>query len=140
MNKKVKNSTPCIFNNIQFRSILEKNCYIVLKQSNLIVEYEAVKFILFTGCETTKPLVYYKSSVEIIEKGKLRNMTWLPDYIVTNSKGHKFVVEAKGNPNDLFPLKLKMFRASMENLEYKAVIVVNSKRDCQKAITYIKAN
>ncbi len=141
MNKKVKNATPCVFNGIHFKSILEKNCYIELRRANLTVLYEPTKYILFKGERVIKPCVHYNKGLQIIEENtKLLNMTWTFDYEVINSKGHRFVVEAKGRENDLFPLKLKMFRQAMENEEYVAVIIVNSKKDCIKAIEYIKNN
>ena len=141
MNKKVKNATPCVFNGIQFKSILEKNCYMELRRANLTVLYEPTKFVLFKGERVSKPYVHYKKGLEIIELDKkLVDMTWSFDYEVVNLKGHRFVVEAKGKENDTFPLKLKMFRQAMENEEYTAILVVNSKKDCLKAIEYIKNN
>lgn len=141
MNKKVKNATPTKFNNIQFKSILEKNCYVVLKQANLTVEYESETFVLILGKRVIKPYIHYKSGIPIIEENaKLRDIGWTPDFIVTNEKGNKFVVESKGQINDIFPLKLKIFRHHLDELDYKAIIIVNSKKDCVKAVEYIKTH
>ena len=141
MNKRIKNAQPCTFNSISFKSILEKNCYIELRRANFIVEYEPIKFILFEGIKVDKPFIHYKKGIECIETNKkLINMTWQPDFIVTNSKGNKYIVESKGKENDLFPLKLKMFRKLMESLEYKGISVINTKRDCIELVKYIKNN
>ena len=43
-NKKVKNATPLDYDSISFKSKLEMYCYKLLKEKNIPVEYENVKF------------------------------------------------------------------------------------------------
>lgn len=140
-NKKVRNAQPCEFNGIQFKSLLEKNCYIELRRAGFKVDYEPEKFVLFKGERVTKPYLHYKAGIETLETDKkILDMTWSYDFLITKDNGDMYVFEAKGFENDMFPLKLKMFRQAMENLPYKAIIMVNSKRDCLKAIKWIKNN
>lgn len=141
-NKKIRNATPCEFNGIKFKSILEKNCYIELKRANLEVKYEPIKFIISEGIRVKKPYLYFKKGIPIIEQNKkLVNISWTYDFLVTNDKGHNFVVEAKGNLNDIFPIKFKMFRQLMdEHDEYDGIVLVHTKRDCLEAIKWIKNN
>lgn len=141
MNKKIKNAKECDFNGLHFKSQLEKNCYIELKKANLQVEYEPEKYVINEGKRVFTPYLYYRAGIEIIEVGKkLINTTWRYDFRVTNDKGHKFILEAKGNLNDIFPLKFKMFRSQLDNLDYSGIILVHTKRECIEAIKWIKNN
>ena len=51
-----------------------------------------------------------------------------------------YIFESKGFSNDLFPIKLKVFRKLLETLPYNGIIMVNSKKDCIEAIKWIKNN
>ena len=140
-NKKVRNATPCQFDNIQFKSLLERNCYIELKRANLIVQYEPIKFLLQKGERVLKPYLYFKKGIQVIETNKkLIDTTWTPDFIITNNNGHKFIFESKGKLNDIFPIKFKMFRHLMEDMEYYGILLITCKRDCIEAIKWIKNN
>lgn len=140
-NKKIRNTQPCEFNGIQFKSLLEKNCYIELRRAGFTVEYEPIKFILFEGGRVIKPYLHYKKGVQTIEVNKkLLDTSWTPDFIITNEKGNMYIFESKGFSNDLFPIKLKVFRKLLETLPYNGIIMVNSKKDCIEAIKWIKNN
>lgn len=114
-NKKVRNATPNIYDNIKFRSLLETYVYKQLKVNNIKAEYEPNKFVLvpaFTFCGK-----------------KFREITLTPDFI-----GDNFIIEAKGHPNDAFPMKWKMFLYHLLNNEqakkyinHKLFIVHNHK-------------
>ena len=80
-NKKVKNATPLEYDGINFKSKLEMYCYKLLKENQIPVEYENVKF------QILEPFVYNDE--------KIRGMTFLPDFV-----GDTFVVECKGFMND----------------------------------------
>ena len=58
-NKKVKNATKIEYDNIKFRSILEKDCYILLKEGGLEFEYEKHKFVLCEGFYPPDSLLIY---------------------------------------------------------------------------------
>ncbi len=49
LNKKVKNTKKITYDNITFKSQLEYNCYLKLKQSNFKVLYEPYRILLFEG-------------------------------------------------------------------------------------------
>lgn len=120
-NKKVRNATPNIYDGIKFKSKLETYVYKQLKAHNLKAEYEPIKFELvpsFTFCGK-----------------KIRPITYTPDFV-----GDNFIIEAKGRPNETFPIKWKLFLFSLFNKDltdkYKLFIVHNHKEtdECIKLI------
>ena len=114
-NKKIKNATPLIFDGIEFRSKLEVYCYKKLKEANLNFKYEDVTYNLipsFTyGGKLYEP--YKKGSQWIFENrnNKMRGMTYTPDFV-----GNDWIIECKGRANDAFPLRWKLFKYLLTQL------------------------
>jgi hypothetical protein len=121
-NKKVKNATPLNYNNVSFKSKLEMYCYKLLKENNIPVEYETVKF------QILDPFIYNEE--------KIRGMTFTPDFV-----GDNFVVECKGFMNDAFPLRWKLFKyhLSKNQLRYDLYLPRN-KKDVEKVVQEIVNN
>lgn len=120
-NQKVRNATPNIYDNIKFRSKLETYIYKQLKAHNIYVEYEPLKFELVPA-------------FKFLGKS-FRAITYTPDFI-----GNSFIIEAKGHPNDSFPMKWKMFLWYLLNTgkedKYRLFVVHNQKEadECIKTI------
>lgn len=90
-NKKVKNAAPLTFEGINFKSKLEVYCYNKLRDNDIKAEYEAHRYTLLKAFE--------------FNGEKVRAMTYTPDFV-----GDGFVIECKGQMNDAFPLRWKMFK------------------------------
>lgn len=90
-NKKVKNAAPLTYEGINFKSKLEVYCYNKLKENNIKAEYEAHRYTLLKAFE--------------FNGEKVRAMTYTPDFV-----GDGFVIECKGQMNDAFPLRWKLFK------------------------------
>jgi hypothetical protein len=95
-NVKVKNATPLTYDGIRFQSKLEVYCYKKLIENNIIAEYEKNKFTLIEAFT-------YNDE-------KIRKMTYTPDFV-----GEGFVIECKGQMNDAFPLRWKMFKKHLSD-------------------------
>lgn len=121
-NKKVKNATPLEYDNIQFKSKLEMYCHKLLKENNIPVEYEVVKF------QILDPFVYNEE--------KVRGMIFTPDFV-----GDNFIVECKGFMNDAFPLRWKLFKHHLflNQLRYDLYLPRN-KKDVEKVVQEIVSN
>jgi hypothetical protein len=121
-NKKVKNATPLEYNGVNFKSKLEMYCYKLLKENNIPVEYEVVKF------QILDPFVYNDE--------KVRGMIFTPDFV-----GDNFVVECKGFMNDAFPLRWKLFKyhLSTHKLRYDLYLPRN-KKDVERVVLEIVNN
>ena len=116
VNKKVKNATPGTYDKINFKSKLEVYCYQQLKKHNLEANYEPIKFTILESF--------------IYNGEKVRPMTYTPDFV-----GEDFVIEVKGNMNDSFPLRWKIFKYFLfrNGLKYDLYLPRN-KKDVDKAI------
>lgn len=119
-NKKVKNATKKTVDGIDFKSKLEVYCYEQLKENNIHAEYEKHKF------EIIPPFEY--------DGKKVRKMTYTPDFV-----GKDFVIECKGNPNDAFPLRWKIFKYYLykNNIQYN-LYLPRSKKQIDETIKNIK--
>jgi hypothetical protein len=93
-----------------------------LKENNIPVEYEVVKF------QILDPFTYNNE--------KVRGMIFTPDFV-----GDNFVVECKGFMNDAFPLRWKLFKhhLSVNQLRYDLYLPRN-KKDVEKVVLEIVNN
>ena len=129
-NKKVRNATQITYDNIQFKSKLEVYCYKKLKEANIDFKYEKDTFELMEKFEY--PNICYESFKDgkkwsMGEKtNKIRPIRYTPDF--TNLKD-KWIIECKGNANDIFPVKWKMFKhfIYVNNLHYNLYLPKNQR-------------
>lgn len=114
-NKKVKNATEIEVGEIKFRSKLEAECYNALKIAGFNPKYEIEKTTLLEGFYPNENLLIYlpkisKGRVVGFERDsrKVRSTTITPDFTFEH-KGCKIIIETKGNPNDAYPNRRKMY-------------------------------
>ena len=94
---------------IQFRSGLEKNTYIALKEAGLFELYEEEVFQLIEGF--TLPNICIEKQAngkgELIDRGqkKVLGIKYTPDFT-----GKDYICECKGRANEAFPLRWKLFK------------------------------
>lgn len=126
MNKKIKNATKSIFDDIKFDSKLELFFYKLLKDNNIIFEMKN-KFILQNKFE-------YNGI-------NIREISMFPDYYL---KDYNTIIEIKGFTNDVFPLKYKMMLNHLNNLKeedkyYKAkYIILKNQKEMLNYINSLK--
>ena len=114
INKKVRNATISSYDGITFKSKLELYCYKKLKESKLKFTYEEHTFELIPSFE------FKNDSYELYKKKNLRYfgpqsthircITYTPDFV-----GDGWIIETKGNPNDAFPIKWKLFKKHLND-------------------------
>jgi hypothetical protein len=85
-NKKVKNATKTIYNDIKFDSKLELFAYKTLSEAGIVSEYNNKVFTLI-------PAFAFGNE-------KVRPITYKPDFV-----GNRWVMEIKGFASDSFPLR-----------------------------------
>lgn len=120
INKKVRNAKRSTVNNIKFRSKLEALCYKKLVNSGFYPEYENKKFLLFKGFKLRNDFHVYMprkarcKAHELMEEytKTILPITYTPDFYL-NVNGKNVFIEVKGNPNDIYPLKRKMYFCAM---------------------------
>lgn len=114
---KIKNTTPTVFGDVNYRSKLEAYMAMLLTNNNIEFSYESKIF------EILPPFDFHGE--------KVRPITYKPDFIVDNH-----VIEIKGFPNDAWPLREKMFKYSIKDLDIHYHIARNQK-ECQAVISKI---
>lgn len=117
-NKKVKNASPMEFDGIEFRSRTEVFVYRTLKELGLNPEYEKVKITLLKGFRPHKAWFHNGKQTQTKE----RDTTYTPDFSFSY-KNRRVYLEVKGFPNDVFPLKRKMFLDYIEKNEPDAIYI-----------------
>lgn len=139
-NKKIRNATVTTYNNIQFKSKLEEGFYKTLVQAGFEPDYELTKFVLAEGFKPTVPFYNRsKSKVFRLDNSKVRDITYTPDFTFLY-KDALIIIEAKGIENDTFPLKKKLFRRFLEEMEMPCLFFeVRTKKELLQTIEIIKS-
>jgi len=139
-NKKVKNATPVVYNDIKFKSKLEVYCYKRLEEEGIPVDYEPNRYLIF------EPFIFNNESHEVKKhdnrrefvsvSNKIRGIYYTPDFVDRNNN---FIIETKGNPNDAWPLRLKLFKRFLviNNMNYE-LFVPRNKKQVDETIRIIK--
>jgi hypothetical protein len=138
INKKVRNATTMSYYGITFKSKLELYCYKKLKETNLIFTYETVTFELIPSFE------FKNDSYELFKKKNeryfgpqrehIRATTYTPDFV-----GVGWIIETKGNPNDAFPIKWKLFKKYLtDNKKNINLYMPRNQKQVDEVIAIIK--
>ena len=90
INKKIKNAKPTEYNGVKYRSKLESEFAKVFDENGVSFKYEPFKITLI-------PSFKYLGQT-------IRDVSYTPDFVVYNN----IIIEAKGFPNDAYPLRKKM--------------------------------
>lgn len=118
-NKKIVNATRNTYDDIVFKSILEKTVYSTLILLGYNPQYEPQTFTLFEGFSPITPF-YDKMSDSKMKKaklgcrmlelksGKIIGIKYTPDFYF-RYKDIDVYIEAKGMENDVFYIKKKLF-------------------------------
>ena len=106
---KVRNATISTVDGINFKSKLEAYCYKRLKEEHIQVDYEKYIFVLQPAFECKSESIEPNKRTKKFEKAtkKIRPITYTPDFVSIEGN---WIIECKGFPNDLFPLKWKIFK------------------------------
>ena len=148
-NKKVKNTRGCIHDGIKFKSTVEGDVYLMLRDAGLNPDYEKRTFHVWKGKKFLTPCYdihndkKLKKNVWGINTYKPLDIKYKPDFtfFITDSSGAErlMVVEVKGYPNDRYAYVKKMFRSLLEK-DYpgSAFFEVHNKKQAKAAIEIIK--
>ena len=117
MNNKVKNAQTIVYNEITFKSKLDLMAYKLLEEKGFNPQYEQNTFIIWQGFKPVVPFFTKNKARQIINNDKkLINITYTPD-IYFEYRGYKVIIEMKGFTNDVYPIKVKLFRKYIEQLQ-----------------------
>lgn len=148
-NKKVRNATLCEWDGIKFRSMLEKKSYIMLTEEGFNPEYEKKTFHVWEGKKFLIPCYDQHVDRKLHKKVwglnayKPLDVKYTPDFTfsIHDSSGadRMVIVECKGQQNDVYPYKKKLFmRWLEENIPGSMFFEVHNQRQLKSAIEIIK--
>ena len=157
-NKKIRNATRITYNDIKFKSLLEKNIYVLLEKQGFNPQYEKFTYVIF---DEFKPIVPFyeeettkhklsrlkkdnkvKTKILLLKDTKVKGITYTPD-ITFEYNGIFVIIELKGKENDVYPYKKKLFRKCLDDMyikDNKPVLFfeIHSKTQALQAINIIK--
>lgn len=139
-NKKIKNASPLEYDDISFKSKLEKMIYQTLKEQGFPVKYEPYRFIIWDGFRPTVPFYNKDKATRMLklENKKIISITYTPDFVFEHN-GFLVIIEAKGMENDRFYLKKKIFRKWLEDNHPKSIYFeIYTKKQLLQAIDIIR--
>lgn len=129
INKKVLGTKIKEYKGITFKSTSEYNSYKILENSELEFYYEPEKIKLFDGTKLVNTKLYapnklknkgtYDKTLELQTKSLIA-ITYTPDFKIIY-KDYIIYADIKGNPNDTYPIKKKMFLKYLESLNSKTL-------------------
>lgn len=124
-NKKIRNATPTSYQGIAFKSRLEVMIYKTLVEEGFSPQYEPNRYEVWEKQEPTIPF-YTKGKFKKLNKHltalssdvvkdmrPLSAIHYTPD-IIFSYKDKTIFVECKGMINDVYPYKMRLFRAHLE--------------------------
>ena len=139
-NKKIRNATPKEFNGIKFKSILEVMVYKTLLSVGFEPLYEKNKFVIWQGLYPSVPFYDKDATTRMLKlnKKKIIDITYTPDFTFEYNN-RLIIIEVKGFENDVFPVKKKLFRKSLEETHPEAIFFeIYTKKQLLQAIEIIK--
>lgn len=136
-NKKVKNAHQTVFDNIKFKSDLEKTVYRTLIEQGIYPAYEPNTYVLEPSFRPTKPFFVRGKEGFHYEMKPLPSITYTPDFIFTLN-GITVIIEAKGKANDVYPYKKNLFRRLIDEYDKPVMFFeVRTKRELLEALRIV---
>lgn len=144
-NKKIINATPEEYDNIRFKSKLEKMIYKTLKENGFEPLYEPSTYVIWKGFKPTTPFYDMDKNTRLLKLNdkKIIDIKYTPDFMFLYNS-IIIIIEAKGMENDVFYIKKKMFIKYLDSLytekgEKSIYFEVYTKKQLLQAIEIIKS-
>lgn len=135
-----------LYNDILFDSKLEVSIYKYLCKKGIVFKYNAKSFELQKGFKPTVPFFIRGADrkthrkVFKLDSTKVQNISYTPDFILYLDGGYEVILEAKGKPNERYPIVKKLFRKLLERKKNKDKLYfaeVKSVRETEQLLTII---
>jgi NUMOD4 motif./HNH endonuclease. len=104
------------YEGVEYKSSLEVYMATILREEGIYFGYEKVSFILQESFDSGSEYWERQSNGKgeyKIRSSSVRPITYVPDFV-----GEGFIIETKGWANESFPIKYKMFKNLVKNLDY----------------------
>lgn len=139
--KQKTRSVKASMDGIQFASKLELHMYKVLKNLKVPFTYEGQTYVIVDGFYSDN-LSYEKTRLqkELHDRGqkKILPIKYTPDF-VDKEYPPRFIIECKGNPNEAFPMRWKLFKRFLHVNNINAVLYMpRNQKDCERVGELLK--
>lgn len=139
--RQITRATKAKEDGIEFASKLELHMYRLLKKAKIKNQYEGRTFTIINSCQF--PMSSYektKTKKVLHDRGnkKLLGIKYTPDFIDIQDPP-RFIIETKGNPNESFPMRWKLFKMHLVNEGIKTnLFMPRNQKDCEEVIAILK--
>lgn len=139
------NKKKIIYDNTLFDSKLEVSMYKWLIKKGITFNYNDRSFELQKAFKPTVPFFIRRKdrkthkNVFKLDMSQVQNMSYTPDFILSY-KGYTIILEAKGFPNERYPMVKKMFRRLLERKKNKENLIfaeVKTIKEIEQLLTII---
>ena len=141
-NKKVRNARKVVFEGITFKSHLELFCYKEMKLTGFQIGvdflYEQFTFEVLPGFTCGYISIEQVGGNKTFKESnhKINPIRYTPDF--SDKECSEFIIECKGYSNEVFPVKLKMFKKLMTESGFKgAYYLPRNQKQVREAIALI---
>ena len=115
--------------------------YKLLKQAKIPVKYEGKTFSLVEGFDFTNAS-YEKTRVKkyLHDRGNknVLPIKYTPDFLDIQDPP-RFIIECKGNPNEAFPIRWKLFKRYLIKNNIKAdLFMPRNQKDCAEVVKILQ--
>jgi hypothetical protein len=139
--KQITRSKKVVEDKIHFASKLELHMYRVLKKMKIPFEYEGQTYTIVDGFHShNASYEKTKTKKELHNRGdkKILGIRYTPDF-VDKQNPPRFIIECKGNPNEAFPMRWKLFKKYLHDNDMKAQLFMpRNQKDCDKVGELLK--
>ena len=127
--------------NIEFASKLELHMYRILKKMKVPFTYEGQTYVIVDGFHSDNDsFEKTKAKKQLHNRGnkKILPIKYTPDF-VDKEYPPRFIIECKGNPNESFPIRWKLFKKFLNDSDIDAKLFMpRNQKDCEKVGELLK--
>ncbi len=139
--KQITRSTKVEYQGLNFASKLEMHMYKLLQKAKIPVQYEGKTFSLVNGFDFTNAS-YEKTRLKkyLHDRGNknILPIKYTPDFLDVQDPP-RFIIECKGNPNEAFPIRWKLFKKYLIDENIKAdLFMPRNQKDCAEVVRIIQ--
>lgn len=139
--RQITRSTKVSYQGLDFASKLEMHMYKLLKKAKIPVDYEGKTYTLVEGFNFSNAS-YEKTRVKKVlhDRGNknVLPIKYTPDFLDAQDPP-RFIIECKGNPNEAFPLRWKLFKKHLIDQGIKAdLFMPRNQKDCAEVVRIIQ--
>jgi len=139
--KQITRSTKVEQDGFKFASKLELHMYRLLKKNKIPALYEGKTFTIVDGFDFNMSTYEKTPKKKILhDKGnkKVLPIKYTPDFIDTQEK-LRFIIECKGNPNESFPIRWKLFKKHLVDTGQNPTLYMpRNQKDCEVVVELLK--